>query len=187
MMPLRLIDARTLGFLSRLIVALAIVVATIVLVCLGRSYLGMQSIEVNKQQIEVAKKNLVSMDTEIEQARSIKQAPAPEAKQAIFDFQSTVEGAAHANGAVVEEYASSPEWMPYLSKFHNDPPLEGWQQVAARIQLSGRLPEIYATLRALQKSDIPFEIDSLELSRGQSAAGQSRVSAQINLRVLVRA
>ena len=71
MMPLRLIDARTLGLLSRLIGALAVVVAAIVLICFGRSYLGLQSINVSEQQIEAAKKSLITMDAEIAQARAI--------------------------------------------------------------------------------------------------------------------
>jgi len=187
MISLRLADGKSLGMVTRLIVGSALLVGVVVFVCLVKSYLGAQAISAHDAQIAAAKKNLETMSAEIERARAIKQAPSMEAKQAIFSFQSTVEAAAKNNGAVVEEYSSSQEWTPYLSKYHNDSPPEGWQQVAARIHLSGRLPELYSTLWALQKSDIPFEIDSLEFTRSEVAGGQSRVSAQVNLRVLVRA
>lgn len=187
MIPLRLVDGKSLGVVSKLIVGGALLVGAIVFVCLVKSYLGAQAISMHEAQIAVAKKNLETMAAEIERARKIKQAPSMEAKQAIFSFQSAVESAAKDNGAVVEEYSSSQEWTPYLSKYHNDSPPEGWQQVAARIHLSGRMPELYSTLWALQKSGIPFEIDSVEFTRSEIAGGQSRVAAQVNLRVLVRA
>jgi hypothetical protein len=186
MIPLRLIDARTLGMLSRLLVALAVIVATIVVLCFGRTYLSLQSISVSDQQISQSKANLEMMNEEIRKARAIKSPPATESRQAVFAFQSAVEAAAQANGAIVEEYASSPEKTPYLSKYHNDSPPEGWQQVAARVHLSGRMPEIYETMRALQAIDIPHEIDMIDLNRTQAAAGESRVAAVISLRVLVR-
>lgn len=186
MIPVRLVDARTLGALSRLLVALAVIVAAIVVICLVRTYLSVQSIGVSDQQIAQSKANLVTMTEEIARARAIKAPPSTDSKQAVFAFQSAVEAAAQENGAVVEEYASSPEWTPYLSKYHNDSPPAGWQQVSARVHLSGRMPEVFDTMRAFQTIDIPYEVDTLELNRTQASAGESRVTAVINLRVLVR-
>lgn len=187
MIPIRLIDSRTLTGLSRGISALAVIVAAVVVICLGRTYMSVQAMRVNEQSIAQATSAAKEMDEEIARGKAIKQTPAPSSDQPVFAFQIAVESAAMENGAVIEEYSSSPERTPYLSKYHNDPASEGWQQAAARVHLSGRMPEVFATLRALRELDIPFEIDNIELVRGQGSGGQSRVSAQINLRVLVRA
>lgn len=186
MIPSRLVDARTLGLLSRGIVLLAVSVGVIVLFCFVRMYLSLQAIKVHEIQITQAKAGLVQMDSEIEAARNLEEPEANDPQLSVFNFQSAVEASAQENGATVEEYSSSPETMPYLSKYHNETPAAGWQQVPARVHLSGRMPEVFATVRSLQKSAIPFEIDTIELTRTQSAKGQSRVMAQINLRVLVR-
>jgi hypothetical protein len=184
--PVRLVDARTLGLFSRGIVVLAIAVGGIVLFCFVRMYLSLQAIKVNEIQITQAKAGLVQMNQEIEAARNLKEPKANDPRLSVFNFQSAVEASAQANGATVEEYSSSPETLPYLSKYHNETPAPGWQQVPARVHLSGRMPEVFATIKALQNSTIPFEIDTIELTRSQSSKGQSRVIAQLNLRVLVR-
>ncbi len=185
-MPLRLVDARTLGLLSRGIIVLAVAVGGVVLLCFLRMYLSLQAIRSNDVQIAQTKAGLEQMDREIEAARNLKEPKANDPRLSVFNFQSAVEASAQENGATVAEYSSSPETMPYLSKYHNDTPAAGWQQVPARVNLSGRLPEVFATIKSLEKSAIPFEIDTIELTRSESQKGQSRVTAQINLRVLVR-
>lgn len=186
MMPLRLVDARMVGLLSRSLIMLVIAVVGVVMICFVRMYLGMQSIRSSESQITFAKASLEQLDREIDAARDLDKSMANDPRQSVFDFQSAVEATAQAHGATVEECTSSPESTPYLSKYHNDEPAPGWQQVPARVHLSGRMPEVFATVNALKKSPIPFEIDTIELSRGHSEKGQSRVTAQINLRVLVR-
>ncbi len=89
-------------------------------------------------------------------------------------------------GFSVEEFQASTEETPYLTTYATDNKDPGWMQVPVRILLKGRSAALVGAVAKLRDLDVPFEIDTMELTRQSSDnTGMSTVSAQIGLRVLV--
>lgn len=187
MIPPWLVDGRTLTTLSRLIIALAALCGVCVALCLGRSYWAFTQIKQAEVQSKSAAASLQEVDAEIARAMRLKRPSTPAPKQACTDFQSAVQAAAHQAGAVVRDFETSPDVQVYLSKYTNDNPPDGWNQVNVNFSITGGITSVFETLGSVRKTDIPFEIDGMEITRSfADDAGAAIVRAQVQARVLMR-
>ncbi len=188
MIPPWLVDGRTLRTLSRCLVTGAVVCGIGVSACMARTYWAATKLNQNKAREAKAKKELPAILAAISSAQKLVKPLTPDPKQACTDFQTAVEQAANRFGAQIPGFNTSPEVLLYLSKYTNESPPEGWKQVSMNFSIFGTAQSVFDTLGELKKTDIPFEIDVLDINRTSSDnSGESTVTAQIQARVLMRA
>lgn len=188
MIPPWLVDGRTLRTLSRIIVAAASVGGLGVTVCLGRTYWAANQLNQANARHERASKAMPEVQAAIERANRLTKPKTPDPKAACNEFQDAAQNAARACDGKIGGFDTSPEVQTYLSKYTNDSPPEGWKQVVATFSISGSAKSVFDTLDLLRKTDIPFEIDNIEINRASTdPLGTSTVLAQIQARVLMRA
>ncbi len=188
MIPPWLVDGRTLKALSQVIVGIAAICAVGVTLCLGRTYWSANQLSQANARTERAKKELPDVLAAITRASSLKKPKTPDPKAACTEFQTAADNAAKDRGANIGDFDINTEVQAYLSKYTNDSPPEGWKQVSAQFSLSGSAQSIFETLDLLRKTDIPFEIDNIDINRAKTdATGTTLVRAQIQARVLMRA
>lgn len=188
MIPHWLVDARTLRVLSRFSVGAAMVTGLGVLLCLGRIYMAASQTRTSQAALQSAKAELAETDAQIKRALAVKKSKSPNSKQIVDSFQSTTYGLAAKHGATVSELTVNTDVQAYLSKFTNELQGGGWSQIAVRFTLRGASQDVIRTLASLRTTDIPFEMDTLEINRsGWDSSGTAEVTAQVQLRLLMRA
>lgn len=122
-------------------------------------------------------------------ASTLPKGPQPAAldrSRAVSTLRATLAVLAAQKGITLSEFQASTEEAPYLTVYAADANDPGWTQVPVKVALQGRSTAVIAAVAALRKMDVPFEIDTLELSRRSTdTSGMARVAAQIGMRVLV--
>lgn len=188
MIPHWLIDARVIRALSKGLVGSSVVCGVCVLLCLGRLYWSSTRVNSLTASAKAARLEATQVEDQIKQARGIGKSNTPDATRAVAAFQSTAFSGARKHGAELGEITIEPDAQPYLSKYTNDPPPQGWKQVGVRMTLSGRIQDLLATLDELKLADLLFELDLLDVSRTSinPKTGETTVTAQVQLRVLMR-
>ncbi len=186
MIPQWMVDGRTIRVLSRGIIGLATATGLLVLGCLGRLYWVTSAAHRSELNSIQLRKDIADARTALEATKHVPKTRLNDPKQAMFSFQSQVQATSARYGSTLVEFTATAEKLPYLSKYTNATPPAGWAQIPARLTLSGRLSEIMDTLQSFNKFDVPHEIDGFELIRSNVDRGQSNVTAQIQLRVLMR-
>ncbi len=115
--------------------------------------------------------------------------PMPDAldrSHAVSRLRAAIGQVTGAKGCVVEEFHASTEEAPYLTSYAADSKDPGWMQVPIRATISGRATKIATSLADLRTLDVPFEVDSVELTRRSTDnTGMATVVAQLTLRLLV--
>lgn len=101
-------------------------------------------------------------------------------------FQSRFERVAHDHNVEISEFRSGTELAPFLTAYAKDTANEGWTQVEAKVAMKGRLIDLMACLSDMSHGQMPFEIDSIELSRVLGETGATLVAANVQMRVLTR-
>ena len=188
MIPHWLIDGRTLRLLSRFIVAAAVITGIGVLLCLGKIYVAATTAKSAQAATQAAKTALEDANKQIRAAATVRQSQSPDSKQIVDSFQSTTYSLAAKHGSSVSELTVNTDIQPYLSKFTNDVPTGGWSQISVKFTLRGASQDVIRTLASLRSTEIPFEMDGLEINRsGWNESGTSEVTAQVQLRLLMRA
>lgn len=184
----KLLDARVVSAGTKAIVVFAILSAISVATCLALSFYSLNRINDAQAQLKKLESNLQAVRSELDAARALKKPQTPGPQEACTVFQTAVQALAQNCGATIGEFDTNPEVQAYLSKYTNDNPPEGWNQVATTFSLSGSAQSIFETLDALKSTDIAFEIDAIDLTRVfTDRTGSSTVKAQIQVRVLMRA
>ena len=186
--------ARTQNARGRLLVSLrqgVIVCAAVYLMVSGG--LAVEIVLKNSQasglehEVLVARQQVRNTSSEIMRANALKDLNAPTDLSAVASLQSAVDKAAGAHGCTVTEFRASSEVSPYLTRFAKTTSVGGWGQVETQLSLSGSPQSVTATLADIATQNIPFEFDSLEISRDQvDDAGDATVVAHATLRVLIR-
>ena len=107
--------------------------------------------------------------------------------QAVVAFQTALDKEATTRNVEIGDFQPTSELAPYLSKFSKLTEKSEWLQVAVRMSLNGSLQDIFATLAAMGRSDIPFEFDVLDITRGEVLdAAHTGVQAKVELRILTK-
>ena len=123
----------------------------------------------------------------VAEAKTVRNLDNASGLQAVVAFQTALDKEATARQVEVGDFQSTSELAPYLSKFSKLTEKSEWLQVAVRISLNGSMQDIFATLAAMGKNDIPFEFDVLDITRGEvTDPGHTVVMAKIELRVLTK-
>lgn len=122
-------------------------------------------------------------------AGSLPLTPKPDAldrSRAVSRLRTTLARLATGKGVTLDEFQASTEEAPYLTAYASDGTAAGWTQVPVKAALRGRATALMGAITGLGKLGVPFEIDTLELSRRSTdTMGMATVSAQIGMRVLV--
>ena len=106
--------------------------------------------------------------------------------RAVSKLRATLATLAAGKNVGMDEFQASTEEAPYLTSYATDNKDPGWMQVPVRLVLTGRSTAIMATVSALRNLDVPFEIDTVELTRRSTDnKGMATVAAGIGMRVLV--
>lgn len=106
--------------------------------------------------------------------------------RAVSKLRATLATLAAGKGVAMDEFQASTEEAPYLTSYATDNKDPGWMQVPVRLVLTGRSTAIMAAVSALRNLDVPFEIDTMELTRRSTDnRGMATVAAGIGMRVLV--
>jgi len=187
--PHWLLEGRVLRALSRAIVIAATVTGLGVLACLGRLYWSAEQANRLDRAATGATSELKQVEADIAQAKAVRQSQIPESKRTLAAFQSAANAAASRHGLILNELMINQEVQPYLSKYTNDNPPAGWQQVAVRMTLAGRVQDMFAALEEMKGAEVPFEIDVIDVNRAtvDRQTGAATVTTQVQLRVLMRA
>ncbi|HZH98506.1 MAG TPA: hypothetical protein VEX38_06000 [Fimbriimonadaceae bacterium] len=124
----------------------------------------------------------------ISQARDLKAHPATE-QSPLATFQASVESTALRHRCKVDEFSVTGDAVPYLSQFANETKAEGWLQTDVKMSLVGSLSSVMACAREFSKSPVPIEFNTMEFTRHEVdlKSGETKIRAQIDLRVLTRA
>jgi hypothetical protein len=140
-----------------------------------------------EQQNELLAKQIRTTKGEVERASRLVATTAPTDLSAVAKFQSDVERMAGARHCSVVEFRASSDVLPYLTRFAKTTNVSGWGQVTAQVSLSGSAKNVSATLVDLIDSHIPFEFDSMEITRSKTnELGEATVIGHATLRVLIR-
>ncbi len=187
MIPPWLVDGRTLRTLSRAIVAAAAICGVGVTLCLARTYWSATQLNQATGRSARAEKELPEIRAAITRANNLERPKTPDPRAACTEFQTAADNAAKDRGATIGDFDISTEVQAYLSKYTNESAPEGWKQVTAQFSLSGSAQSVFETLDLLRKTDIPFEIDNIDINRAKTdSTGTTLVRAQIQARVLMR-
>lgn len=106
--------------------------------------------------------------------------------RAVSRLRETLSSLSVSGRFTIDEFQASTDELPYLTTYATDNKDPGWTQVAVRATLTGRAPDLTASIGELQKLDVPFEVDTLELMRRSTDnSGRAVVTASLTMRVLV--
>lgn len=160
---------------------------------LGAGLLCVQTLLQNREALRIEKQNEIlsaqsrAATGEVERAKRMVTLPVPSDLSAVAKLQSSIEKAAASRKCTVVEFRASSEVSPFLTRFAKTTSISGWGQVTAQVSLSGSAKNVSATLTGLIDSHIPFEFDSLEITRDKTdALGEATVIGHATLRVLIR-
>lgn len=122
----------------------------------------------------------------VERAPKTAKPAALDRSQAVSRLRGAFADLAKRNGFGVQEFQAATDELPYLTAYASDNKDPGWMQVPVRATLQGRATVLMAAIASLRKLDVPFEIDSIEMTRRSTDnKGMSTVSAGIGMRVLI--
>lgn len=134
-----------------------------------------------------AHQRLKQIREELDRAKAVARARSSSGMNAVTAIQARLTREARARDCSVVEFRASTEAVPYLTRFAKDTDAKGWNQVEAQATLRGTPRGVAATLQAASDMEVPFEFNSIELSRDEvNDAGDALVAAKISFRVLVR-
>lgn len=187
--------ARTQQGRQRMLLSLrqgvAVVAALYVLVLLilfGQALFKGNEAAAAEHQVKTERQQLLNTEREINRAKSLSNAKAPSDLSGVANLQSTIEKLAVDRHCSVAEFRASAETLPYLTRFAKTTSVGGWSQVQAQMSLAGTVNQVMGTLAGLIDSEIPFEFDSMEITRDKvDEVGDATVIAHVTLRVLIRA
>ncbi len=186
--------ARTQNQRARLLMSLrqGVVVLSILYVAIA-GILGVETVLRNgkaataEHQVSVAQQQVRNMRGEINRAKSLAVVSAPSDLSAVARLQSAVDRLANEQNCTVAEFRASSEVLPYLTRFAKTTDVSGWGQVETQVDLAGPVKNVTASLSGLLNENIPFEFDTLEITRDKvDAAGDATVVAHATMRVLIR-
>jgi hypothetical protein len=124
---------------------------------------------------------------EIARADRLEKSTAPTDLSAVARLQSSVERSAVTHECTVVEFRASSEIAPYLTRFAKTTNAAGWAQVETQMSVSGKPHDVMEMLMDLTTAEVPFEYDSLEITRDQTnSVGDATVIAHVTFRVLIR-
>ena len=186
--------ARTQNQRSRLLVSLRqgviafSAVYIVIVVALGlQIVLRNDRATVAEHQFAVAQQQVRNTNLEIKKAGNLAQVTTVSDLSAVTRLHSALVDLAKEHNCSDSDFRASSEVLPYLTRFAKTTSASGWGQVEAQMDLSGSVQNVVATLSGLLKQDIPFEFDSLKITREQvDSAGDATVVAHATLRVLIR-
>ncbi|RYG25341.1 hypothetical protein EON82_07455 [bacterium] len=122
-------------------------------------------------------------------AGNVPKGPKPNAldrSHAVARLRSTLTKLAKEKRFEIDEFQASTDELPYITVYSTESEFPGWMQVAVRFSLNGRAPILLSALDSLKSLDVPFEVDSVEITRRSTDnSGMSLVAEQVQLRVLV--
>lgn len=166
--------------------------AVMVLVA-GGGFLGVRALVKNaeaaklKAELVGYERRAESLKAEIARANAMVSSTAPSDLSAVTRFQAVFEQAAANNNCSLTEFRSAAEILPFLTRFAKTTSAKGWSQVGAQTTLVGKPSDVVAAIADLNKSDLPFEFDALEIAREKvGPTGEATVRANLNFRVLLR-
>lgn len=186
--------AQTQNQRGRLLTSLrqGVVVLSILYVSIA-GLLGLETVVRNSKaaaaehQVSVAQQQVRNTVGEINRAKSLTAISAPSDLSAVARLQSSLDRLAREHSCTVAEFRAQSEVSPYLTRFAKTPNVSGWGQVETQLDLAGPVKNVIATLSGLLNENIPFEFDTLEITRDKvDAAGDATVIAHATLRVLIR-
>ena len=186
--------ARTQNQRARLLTSLRQgVIALSVLYLAITGALGLETVVRNSKaadsehQVAIAQQQVRNTEREIDRAHSMAVVNAPSDLSAVARLQSAVDRLASEQNCTVAEFRASSEVLPYLTRFAKTTNVSGWGQVETQVSLAGPVKNVIATLSGLLDENVPFEFDSLEITRDKvDSAGDATVIAHATLRVLIR-
>lgn len=122
----------------------------------------------------------------VKRGRSSPDVGAVQGMDGVAEFQAaTVQSAARHN-CQLGQFVASQEIAPFDSRFGAKAPAGQWGQVDVQLELQGRTLDVARVLRSWAEGSIPFEFNSVDLSRASaSSTGRALVSAKVSLRVIV--
>jgi hypothetical protein len=169
----------------------AVVVAAVFLVSAGG--LGVEIVFKNREAATLELRNLelnqqiLATQGELARANRLASTNVPSDLGAVGTLQSTIKSLADGKHCSVVEFRASNEVTPYLTRFAKTNSVSGWGQVNVQISISGKAKNVVATLTGLSDKQIPFEFDSLEITRDKvNEVGDATVIGHATLRVLIR-
>lgn len=106
--------------------------------------------------------------------------------KAVSKLRMALASAAASKGVSLAEFEVSPDEAPYLTAYASDSKDPGWIQVPVRVVLEGKSTAAMATLAKLRGIDVPFEVDTVQMTRRSTdSKGVARVGTEVSMRVLV--
>ena len=132
-------------------------------------------------------KRLQEDQEKIEKAKNLKGVLMTDGLQAAGTFQARFEAQAKKHNIEMAEFRSGTDLMPFLSSYAKDTANDGWSQIECRCTMRGKLADLMSTLKDVSREGIPFEFDSIELTRVLGEPGAILVTANVGMRVLTKA
>lgn len=141
----------------------------------------------SEHQVAVAQQQVANTKAEIDKAKSLALVSEPSDLSALGRLQVALDSLAKEQNCTVSEFRASSEILPYLTRFAKTTSVSGWGQVEIQVDLAGKIQNVIATLSGLLKKDVPFEFDSLKITRDKiDSVGDATVVAHATMRVLIR-
>lgn len=141
----------------------------------------------SEHQVLVAQQQVANTKAEIDKAKSLALVSEPSDLSALGRLQVALDSLAKEQNCTVSEFRASSEILPYLTRFAKTTSVSGWGQVEIQVDLAGKIQNVIATLSGLLKKDVPFEFDSLKITRDKiDSVGDATVVAHATMRVLIR-
>lgn len=153
---------------------------------LGRGVFAGQAAASARRMKQGMERRLAEDQAKIEQAKKSRNSSVKEGLAAAGVFQARMEETARKHAVELSEFRSGTDLTPFLTAYAKDTPNEGWTQIEAKATVRGRLIDVMGCLTDLSHQAIPFEFDSVEMTRVMGGNGQILVAANLMMRVLTR-
>lgn len=122
----------------------------------------------------------------IEAAELLEAAPQHTGMQSVVALQTALQKNAATKGCEIAEFQATSEQVPYLSRFRKITDKNEWSQVEVHLTIVGSLNDVFSTLAGMKYMDVPFEFNSVDMTRGQVFSENAFVNAKVDLRVLTK-
>lgn len=188
-MNLRLWLTRVENFRLLMRAQMAIAVgATLAAAWWGASFLIFTTrIKANEQSSKQHITEISDARRKVAAAETITSRNQPEGMKAVSAFQTALDKAARSHECELTEFQATAEVAAYLSKFKKITDKSDWLQVPVHVSMTGTVSALMGTFESLKGSDVPFEFDSIALTRGQVLDNNEvNVTAKIEMRVLIK-
>lgn len=106
--------------------------------------------------------------------------------KAVADFQENVSRLAAESEVELSEFLASTDFQPYLTRFAKKNDGAGWSQVEIQVTVAGETRNVVDAIGLLARQSVPFEFNSVQITREAAGSNATRVTAKLQLRVLVK-